>query len=72
MRALLSILCLFAGLSDDGFAEEIESRRQQRAEQYRAILAEIAVDPAFSGEQTPHDLADDVREALEAWTRKRG
>jgi hypothetical protein len=69
MRALLGILCLFAGDPADGIAEEFESTRLERTEKYRAVLAEIAVDPDLSVELVPQDLPDGVREAVEAWTQ---
>jgi hypothetical protein len=68
MRALLSILCLFAGLPADSIAEEFEATRIERTEHYRAVLAEIAANPAPSGEQKPCELPDGVREAVEGWT----
>jgi hypothetical protein len=69
MRAILSILCLFAGLPADVVAEEFEATRLEKAERYRAILAAIAADPALSVERKPSDLPDGVREAVEAWTQ---
>jgi hypothetical protein len=68
MRALFSIFCLFSNLSGGGIAEDLEAAQQERAEQYHAVLAEIATDKAFSVTPLPHDLPDDIREAIEAWT----
>ena len=68
MRALFSIFCLFSNLSGGGIAEELEAAQQERTEQYHAVLAEIAPDKALSVTPLPHDLPDDIREAIEAWT----
>jgi hypothetical protein len=68
MRALFSIFCLFSTLSGGGIAEDLEAAQQERTEQYHTVLAEIATDKAFSVTPLPHDLPDDIREAIEAWT----
>jgi hypothetical protein len=68
MRALFSIFCLFSNLSGGGIAEDLEAAQQDRTEQYHAVLAEIATDKALSVTPLPHDLPDDIREAIEAWT----
>jgi hypothetical protein len=68
MRALFSIFCLFSSLSGGGIAEDLEAAQQERTEQYHAVLAEIATDKALSVTPLPHDLPDDIREAIEAWT----
>ncbi len=68
MRALFSIFCLFSTLSGGGIAEELDAAQQERTEQYHGVLAEIATDKAFSVTPLPHDLPDDIREAIEAWT----
>jgi hypothetical protein len=68
MRALFSIFCLFSSLSGGGIADDLEAAQQERTEQYHAVLAEIATDKALSVTPLPHDLPDDIREAIEAWT----
>jgi hypothetical protein len=75
LPARLPILCLVAGLRGlfaglpaddlDGF----EARRIARTENYRAVLAAIAADPAHPRAQRPYDLPDGIREAIEAWTK---
>jgi hypothetical protein len=73
MRALLSILCLFMGAPDDGVADELKTARDDRADEYRAVLSEISFETApeanASERPAPHDLPESIRNAIEAWTR---
>jgi len=69
MRALLTLLSLLCGAPDDLTEDEFQRARIERTLQYRTILAEIAPNHALSGLPRPRDLPDDVREAVEAWTK---
>jgi hypothetical protein len=66
MRALLSILLLFMGLPNEGLAEEYETARIERRDEYRGIMRALETDRDSS---VAHDLPDGVREAIEAWTK---
>jgi hypothetical protein len=69
MRVLLTLLSLLCGAPDDLTADEFQQARIERTLQYRTLLAEIAPDRVLSGLPQPRDLPDDVREAVEAWTK---
>jgi hypothetical protein len=69
MRVILAVLCLFYGSPGDIAAEYYESTSEPKVERYRALLAEISSSGAASEHRTLIDLPEDLREAIEAWTK---
>ncbi len=69
MRALFGILCLFSSVSAASASQSAESERLARAAEVRAVLTEIAESRPASAERQSHDLPDELRKAVEAWTR---
>ncbi len=67
MRALLGILCLFSCAATA--SERADAARLARAAEVRAVLSEISDKRDPSDGLRSHDLPDDLREAVEAWTR---
>jgi hypothetical protein len=69
MRALLGILCLFSCAPAATASERADAARLARAAEVRAVLSEISDKRDPSDGLRSHDLPDDLREAVEAWTR---
>ena len=67
MRALLGILCLFAG-APAALVDDAEHTRNARRAEYRAIIAEIAPGAAAASRPVPLGLPEDLQQALETWT----
>jgi hypothetical protein len=69
MRAILALLCLFCGLSDDATAGSFDAGQEPKVERYRALLSDLAVSSTSTAIKTPIDLPEGLKEAIEIWTR---
>jgi len=69
MRAILALLCLFGGTPNDGTAETFDAGQEPKVERYRALLCDLAASNTRSAINTPIDLPEGLREAIETWTR---
>jgi hypothetical protein len=69
MRAILALLCLFGGSPNDGKAETFDAGQEPKVERYRALLSDLAASSTSSANNTPIDLPEGLREAIETWTR---
>lgn len=69
MRALFGILCLFSCAEAASAAQRLHDARVARTAEVRAVLSEISARRGTPDEERSHDLPDDLREAVEAWTR---
>ena len=65
MRALLGVLCLFAGLPADRLGGQAHAARPERMAEIGALLADIAPGHADSG--PAKELPRDLDEALTTW-----
>ncbi len=69
MRALLGILCLFCGTPAMAASACTDAARLARTAEVRAVLSEISAGRDQSDERPSHDLPEDLRKAVEAWTQ---
>ncbi len=69
MRALLGFLCLFSCAQAASASQCLDEARLARTAEVRAVLSEISDQSEASLERRSHDLPEDLREALETWTR---
>ena len=69
MRTILTLLCLFCGQPDDVTAESFDAGQEPKVERYRALLSDLAASSTSSAINTPIDLPEGLREAIETWTR---
>lgn len=70
MRTILVVLCLFWGSLDDATAESLDTSQKRKIERYRILLCDLASpDPRLEA-KAPIDLPEDLRDAIEDWTRR--
>ncbi|HEX2555383.1 MAG TPA: hypothetical protein VHL98_16915 [Microvirga sp.] len=69
MRALLGFLCLFSCTQAASAAQRLDDARTARTAEVRAVLSEISAKREAADEDPSHDLPEDLRAAVEAWTR---
>jgi hypothetical protein len=69
MRAILALICLFCGLPNDVAEDGFGGTQEPKVEQYRVLLSELASSGTAPAVMAPLDLPEDLKEAIEAWTR---
>ena len=71
MRTTLALLCLFFGSPDDVAADSPDAAQELKVERYRTLLSALTSSDLGPGIKAPTDLPEDLKDVIEAWTRRR-